>query len=151
MDLTAVKKICVEYKGKTDQLIGILQDVQRAYNYLPREALEQVSKDLEVPMSRIYSVATFFKAFSLDPRGKHHICLCMGTACHVRGAPKVLDEIERTIGIKAGETDRDLNYTLETVNCVGACALGPVAVVNGEYHGKLDMQKVSKMIKDMKG
>lgn len=151
MDISAVDKICSKHGKKADQLIGILQDVQKEYNYLPRVAVEHVAKTLEVPPSRVYSVVTFFKAFSLEPRGKNHICVCMGTACHVRGAPKVLSEIERDIKIKAGETDKDLKYTLETVNCVGACALGPVAVVNGEYHGKLDTQKVSRMLKEMKG
>ena len=150
MDLTAVDKICGKYAGKSEQLIGILQDVQGEYNYLPREAIERVATKLEVPLSRVYAVATFFKAFSLEPRGKNHVCVCMGTACHVRGAPKVLSELERTLGIKAGETDKDLKYTLETVNCVGACALAPVVVANGEYYGKLDTQKVAKMVSDMK-
>ncbi len=147
----AVKEIIKKHEHNKGQLIGILQDVQKEFNYLPQDALKKVARYLDVPLSRIYSVATFFKAFSLKPRGKNHICVCMGTACHVRGAPKVLSEVEREIGIKAGETDKGLNYTLETVNCVGACALGPVAVVNGEYHGKLDMQKTAKMIHDMKG
>ncbi|HPQ80129.1 MAG TPA: NAD(P)H-dependent oxidoreductase subunit E [bacterium] len=150
MDLTAVDRICENYSGKPEQLIGILQDVQRECNYLPREALERVGDRMGIPLSRVYAVATFFKAFSLEPRGKNHICVCMGTACHVRGAPKVLSEIEREIGVKAGETDKDLKYTLETVNCVGACALGPVVVANGEYHGKLDTQKVKKMVESLK-
>lgn len=149
MDLNAVDKICEKHECKCEQLIGILQDVQREYNYLPRETVERLSQKLDVPLSRIYSVATFFKAFSLKPRGRNHVCVCMGTACHVRGAPKILDEIEREIGVKAGETDKDLKYTLETVNCVGACALGPVVVANGEYHGKLDTPKVKQMIKGL--
>ena len=151
MDLTSVDKICTTHANHAEQLIGILQDVQKAYNYLPRETLERVSEKLEIPLSRVYAVATFFKAFSLKPRGKNHICVCMGTACHVRGAPKVLSEVERELGVKAGETDKDLRYTVETVNCVGACALGPVAVVNGEYHGKLDTPKVAKMLEELKG
>lgn len=151
MDLNAVDKICEKHECKCEQLIGILQDTQKELNYLPRGALEKVAANLKIPLSRVYAVATFFRAFSLEPRGKNHVCVCMGTACHVRGAPKILDEIEREIGVKAGETDKDLRYTLETVNCVGACALGPVAVVNGEYHGKLDTQKVTKMLKEMKG
>jgi len=151
MPQDAVKDIIKKHEHNQGQLIGILQDVQKQYNYLPQDALKKVAKYLDVPLTRIYSVATFFKAFSLEPRGKNHVCICMGTACHVRGAPKVLSEVERELGIKAGETDKDLKYTLETVNCVGACALGPVAVVNGEYHGKLDMQKTAKMINDMKG
>lgn len=151
MDLTKVDEICKTHANRADQLIGILQDVQKSYNYLPRETMERVAERLEVPLSRVYSVATFFKAFSLKPRGKHHVCVCMGTACHVRGAPKVLSELERELKLKAGETDKGLNYTLETVNCVGACALGPVAVVNGEYHGKLTMDGVAKMLQQIKG
>lgn len=151
MTRDAVKEIVKKHEGSEGQLIGILQDVQKEYNYLPMPKLKRVAKLLDVPLSRIYAVATFFKAFSLVPRGRNRVCVCMGTACHVRGAPRILEEVEREIGIKAGETDKDLRYTLETVNCVGACALGPVAVVNGEYHGKLDIQKVSKMIKEMKG
>ena len=150
MNLNAVDTICQKYAGKPEQLIGILQDVQRECNYLPREALERVGAKLDIPLSRVFAVATFFKAFSLEPRGKNHVCVCMGTACHVRGAPKVLSEIERELGIKAGETDKGLNYTLETVNCVGACALGPVVVANGAYHGKLDTQLVKKMIEQLK-
>ena len=150
MDLTSVDKICTTHANHAEQLIGILQDVQREMNYLPREALERVGATMGIPLSRVFAVATFFKAFSLEPRGKNHVCVCMGTACHVRGAPKVLSEIERELGIKAGETDKGLNYTLETVNCVGACALGPVVVANGAYHGKLDTQLVKKMIETLK-
>jgi NADH-quinone oxidoreductase subunit E len=150
MDLSKVEIICRKYEKKPEQLIGILQDVQKEYNYLPREAVERVSLELNVPLSRVFAVATFFGAFSLTPRGKNHVCVCMGTACHVRGAPNVLSEIERELGVKAGETDKDLKFTLETVNCVGACALGPVAVVNGEYHGKLTTQKVGELAKKMK-
>ena len=150
MNLQAVDTICQKYADKPEQLIGILQDVQREMNYLPREALERVGAAMGIPLSRVFAVATFFKAFSLEPRGKNHVCVCMGTACHVRGAPKVLSEIERELGIKAGETDKGLTYTLETVNCVGACALGPVVVANGAYHGKLDTQLVKKMIESLK-
>ncbi len=151
MDFSKISEICGRHRNNPEQIIGILQDVQREYNYLPRKAIEKVAEVLEIPVSRVFAVSTFFKAFSLKPRGKNHVCVCMGTACHVRGAQKVLDELERELGIKAGETDKDLKYTLETVNCVGACALGPVAVVNGEYHGKLDNQGVANMVKGMKG
>lgn len=151
MNLDAVKKIVEKHDNSQGQLIGILQDVQKEYNHLPKPALEKVSKYLDIPISRVYSVATFFKAFSLTPRGKHHVCVCMGTACHVRGSQRVLEELERGIGIAAGTTSEDLSFTLETVNCVGACALGPVVVVNEEYHGKMDSQKANKLVTNLKG
>lgn len=151
MKYEAVDTIVSAHNNSEGQLIGILQDVQKKYNYLPRPALDRVSTLLGIPISRVYSVATFFKAFSLEPRGKNHICVCMGTACHVHGSPRVLEELERDIGIKAGETDKNRQFTLETVNCVGCCALGPVVVVNEEYHGKMDSQKVSRLVRDLKG
>ena len=151
MPQDAVKDNIKKHEHNQGQLIGILQDVQKEYNYLPKPALERVAKLLRVPLSRVYAVATFFKTFSLDPRGKHHVCVCMGTACHVRGAPRVLDEMGRATGLAAGQTATDLSFTLETVNCVGCCALGPVVVVNGEYHGKMDSQKASQLIDELKG
>ena len=128
-------------------LVSVLQDVQAAYRYLPREALECVCEGLDIPLSRVYSLATFFKAFSLTPRGRHLINVCLGTACHVRGAVKVLDEFERDMGIKSGETTPDLKFTLETVNCVGACALGPMVISDEEYHGEMTIDKVKPLIK----
>jgi NADH-quinone oxidoreductase subunit E len=127
-------------------LVSILQDIQADYNYLPREALEQVSKDMDVPLSQVYSVATFFKALSLTPRGRHLINVCLGTACHVRGAMRVLETLERDLDVKSCETTKDLKFTLETVNCVGACALGPVVVVDGEYHGQMKTEKVKDVL-----
>lgn len=147
MDIKAVDKVCEHHNNKPEQLIGILQDVQKEYNYLPREVIERVAEKLDIPESRVYAVATFFKAFSLKPRGKHHVCVCMGTACHVRGAGRVLEEFERELGIKQGENTKDMQFTLETVNCVGACALGPVAVVDGKYHGKIPLDKVKNILK----
>jgi len=129
-------------------LVPILQDVQAEYNYLPKEALVQVGEGLGVPLSQVYSVASFFKAFSLKPRGRHLINVCLGTACHVRGAVRVLDEIERELGVKAGETTEDLKYTLETVNCVGACALGPMVIIGEDYHGEMTPEKVGEVLKN---
>lgn len=137
-----------KYQQDKGMLVSILQDIQEEFNYLPRESLEQVSKTLDVPFSQLYSIATFFKALRLTPRGRHLINVCMGTACHVRGAVKVLEATERELGIKSGETTDGLEFTLETVNCVGACALGPVVIVDGEYHGQMKTEKVKDMIKE---
>ena len=129
-------------------LVPVLQDVHAEYRYLPREALEQVSHGLDVPVSQVYSVATFFKAFSLEPRGRHQINVCLGTACHVRGAVKVLEKLERALGISRGGTTPDLKFSLDTVNCVGACALGPMVIVDENYHGQMTMDKVESVLKD---
>ena len=141
-----VEAVLENYQHDEGMLVSILQDIQAEYNYLPQEALKQVSDGLEVPLTRVYSVATFFKAFSLKPRGRHLINVCLGTACHVRGAPRVLEEMERRLGIKPGETTQDLKYTLETVNCVGACALGPIVIVDGQYSGEMKVDKVKPLV-----
>lgn len=127
-------------------LVSILQDVQAEFNYLPQDALVAVSQGLSVPLSQVYSVATFFKAFSLKEKGRHSVHVCLGTACHVRGAVRILDRLEDDMGIKNGETTADLKYTLETVNCVGACALGPIVVVDGEYAGQMNVDKVKPLL-----
>lgn len=137
-----------KYQHDKGMLVSILQDIQEEFNYLPRESLEQVSKTLDVPFSQLYSIATFFKALRLTPRGRHLVNVCMGTACHVRGAVKVLEATERELGIKSGGTTDGLEFTLETVNCVGACALGPVVIVDGEYHGQMKTEKVKDMIEE---
>jgi NADH-quinone oxidoreductase subunit E len=141
-----VKSILDKYQHDQAMLVSVLQDVQAEYNYLPEEGLVEVSKGLGVPLSRVYSVATFFKAFSLTPRGRHLINVCLGTACHVRGAVRILEKVERELGIERGVTTKDLKYTLETVNCVGACALGPIVIVDGEYSGEMDTEKVKPLL-----
>ena len=141
-----VDSVLARHQRDPGMLVAILQDVQAEHNYLPREALERVSEGLSVPLSQVYSVATFFKALSLKPRGRHLINVCLGTACHVRGAVKVLEAMERELAIKSGETTKDLAFTLETVNCVGACALGPVVIVDGEYHGQMNTEKVKGVL-----
>jgi len=146
-----VEEILDRYNRDVSQLISILQDIQEDFRYLPKEALEKVSEALGVPMAQVYAVATFFKAFSLKPKGRHVIQVCMGTACHVRGAPLLLDKFERELGIKSGETSADLAYTLESVNCVGACALGPVVILNGELEGHCSQAKADSIIKKVKG
>jgi len=141
-----VDSILDNHQRDQSMLVAILQDIQSEYNYLPREALERVSEGLSIPLSRVFSVATFFKALSLEPRGRHLINVCLGTACHVRGAVRVLEAMERELAIKSGETTEDLRFTLETVNCVGACALGPVVIVDGEYHGQMKTEKVKDVL-----
>lgn len=141
-----IAAIVDKYDADVGQLISILQDIQAEFFYLPKEALVQVSEAIGVPLSRVYSVATFFKAFSLKPRGKHLINVCLGTACHVRGAARVLDKLERSLGIKSRETTEDRKFTLETVNCMGCCALGPVVKVDNEYFGQMKSDKVASML-----
>ena len=147
------EKVCEivnKYESRHDSLIPMLQDIQSEYNYLPEVALRVLAEELNLPLIRIYALATFFKAFSLTPRGKHSVSVCLGTACHVRRAPAVLDELERRLGVEPGETTEDMQYTLNTVNCVGACALGPIVVVDGEYHGQMSPGKVKKILKKKK-
>ena len=137
----------LEKNGKNGSLIHVLEEIQAEYRYLPQEAMILVSDWLGVPLSQVYSVATFYHAFSLDPRGEHMICVCTGTACHVRGAVQVLERIESKLGVESGGTTRDRQFTLETGNCLGACALGPVVVIDGEYKGQMTTKKVDQMLK----
>ena len=122
-------------------------DIQNEFHWLSSEALELVSKKLQVPVSRIRHTATFYKAFSLVPKGRHEISICMGTACHVRGAPRVLEVVQQITGIRPGETDAEMKFSLDTVNCLGCCALGPVMEVNGKTHGKLSPAKTADVLK----
>jgi NADH-quinone oxidoreductase subunit E len=142
-----IDQIIDKYQGDASALIQVLLEIQRENRWLPKEALEKVSEKLEVPLNQIQHVATFYKAFSLVPRGRHEIQVCMGTACHIRGAPRVLDMVQDLLGIHPGETDLDLKFSLETVNCLGCCAMGPVMVVDGKYHGKTVPAKVSDVLK----
>ncbi len=128
-------------------IIAALEAIQQRYSYLPSEAIVLASDLFGVPLSQIYAVATFYNAFSLKPKGKHCLHVCMGTACHVRGSLQVLDRLESKLGIKASETSRDHLFTLETVNCLGACALGPIVVTDGEYSGQMNSQKVDRLLK----
>jgi NADH-quinone oxidoreductase subunit E len=144
------KQIIKKYKGDKSALIAVLQDIQEVFNYLPKEALITVGDAMGIPTSRVYEVATFYNAFSLNPRGEHIVKVCVGTACHVRGASAILDKFERTLFIKPGETNQDQKFSLELVNCVGACALGPVVVIDTEYHGQMTMAKVDKIIGKLK-
>jgi NADH-quinone oxidoreductase subunit E len=136
-------------KGQKTALISLLSDIQDRYHYLPHNTLVLLSEALDIPLSQIYSVATFYNAFSLKPRGAHIVRVCMGTACHVRGAPAILHRLESKLKIVAGETTRDRQVTLETVNCLGACALGPVTVIDGAYSGQMDIAKVDRLLKGL--
>ena len=133
-DLQRYDEIINRYGGEKGALISILQDMNAEFNYLPETALKYTAEELKTPLSQVYHVATFYTAFSLKPRGKHLVKVCVGTACHVRGAQKVLETIQRKLGIKPGETTKDQKFTLETVSCLGACALGPVVVIDNNYH-----------------
>jgi NADH-quinone oxidoreductase subunit E len=145
-----IDEILEKHRFDKMHLIGILQDLQAHEKWLPREGLEYLADKLHLPINQVYHVATFFKAFYLKPRGKHTCTVCLGTACHVRGAPKLLEKLERDLNIKAGGTTSDLMFSLEVVNCVGACALGPVVICDGEYHGHMTNIKIDKLLRDMK-
>jgi NADH:ubiquinone oxidoreductase subunit E len=149
-DYNKVEAIISNYGGNRDSLVSILQDIQSEYHYLPEDVLRVVARQLGLRLIQVYGVATFFKAFSLKPRGKHTVSVCLGTACHVRGAPAVLDEAKRQLGIEPSETTEDMRFTLETVNCLGACALGPIMVVDGKYHGQMSPGKIKKVLKQQR-
>ena len=146
MDLTKVDQIIDGYKADGSWLVMILQDVQEACNYLPPEALERVSQRLNLGLGHVYNVATFYSSFSLTERGRNVIHVCDGTACHIRGATSVLDEICRQLGIEDGQTTEDGAFTLETVACLGACALAPVMTVGAKYYGKLTPDKIKDIL-----
>ena len=135
--------------GKSD-IIPALQRIQTDLNYLPEELLKEIAIYFNTPLIDVYSIATFYKAFSLKPKGKYIIKLCLGTACHVRGAQKILNEVKRILKINPGETTEDNLFTLETVNCLGACALGPIMVVNNEYHGQMTVKMVENLLESYK-
>lgn len=134
-------------KGDQRSLIHALQDIQAAFNYIPFEAVEALCEHIDVPISKAFSAATFYKAFSLDPKGDIIIRICTGTACHIRGAQVIVDELVTELNIKPGGTTKDLKFTVETVNCVGACAMAPVVSVNGKYHGKVKPGDMTQVVK----
>ncbi len=148
MNTDRVDQIIDKHRGEASSLIQVLLEIQNENHWLPKEILERVSKRLQVPLTRIQHIATFYKAFSLVPKGRHQIHICMGTACHVRGAARVLDTVEGLTGIAPGETDLDQRFSLETVNCLGCCALGPVMEVDGKTHGKLKPGEMTGVLKN---
>jgi len=137
MDIDKIDQIIDKHHGEASALIQILLDIQSENSWLPKEALKRVAEKLEVPSTRVQHIATFYKAFSVVPKGRHKVHICMGTACHVRGATRVLDNVQEATGLLPGETDLDLKFSLDTVNCLGCCALGPVMEVGGKVHGKI--------------
>jgi NADH-quinone oxidoreductase E subunit len=143
---TVIESILEKWNHDSSCLISILLDIQDEYNYLPEEALALVAEKLDIPLIRVYSVATFYKVFSLTPRGKHIINICVGTACHVRGGRRLVEHVERVLDIGSGETTEDMQFSLETLRCLGACALGPVVVIDEEYHGQMNTKKLDALI-----
>ena len=149
--METVREILKKYDdAKRDSLIPILQDIQDRLGYIPREAVRDIGKHLNLPASKIYGAATFYNQFRFEPLGKYHIQICRGTACHVKGSKKVLETLERELGIKTGRTTRDGLFSLEVVACLGACGLAPVITVNGEVYANMDSEKVKKLIKSLK-
>lgn len=146
-DFTKLESILNRYPREEASLIMILQDIQDEYRFLPCDVLIETAKVLNVPKSTVFAVGTFYKAFSLEPTGRHNIKVCMGTACHVRGAQMVLEALQRDLGLAGIGTTADLQYTLETVNCVGACGMAPVVVVDEKYHAEVQPDKTKKLLK----
>ena len=148
MDNEKIDQIIDKHHGEPSSLIQVLLEIQADRHWLPKEALERVAERLQVPMTRIQHIATFYKAFSLVPKGRHEIHICVGTACHVRGAQRVLDTVQDLTGIHPGESDLDLKFSLQTVNCLGCCALGPVMEIDGKTHGKMAPAEAANVLKN---
>lgn len=150
MDASAIDAIIERYEANPSAILAILQDIQAKEKYLPKEVLEHIGERLRIPLNKIYRIATFYRAFSLQPRGRHEICVCLGTACHVRGAPRIVDQLNLQLGIRPGETTKDRQFTLEAVNCLGVCAAGPVVAIDGQYFGKMSPGKVEGVLKQFR-
>lgn len=149
-DKKNIEAILAGYEpGDAVSLIHVLQDVQNAFNYLSKDAMEQVARYLKVPVGKVFSVATFYKAFSLKPRGKTIVKVCQGTSCHIRGAAVVVDDLKNALNIKPGETTQDMKYTIEAVNCVGACALAPVVIANEKYIANVKPGTIMKSLEKL--
>ncbi len=146
MDLDRIDSILEQYEYRHSAIIGILQDVQRIENYLPLEVLRYISKKLELSLVQIFDIVTFYKTFSLQPRGRHTIKICCGTACHLGGAAQTLEQVQRKMNIEDGGTTDDRMFSLETVNCLGACALAPVVTVGDDYHEAVNAGKIAKIL-----
>lgn len=141
-----LEEVLRKYQGKQGALIPVLQEAQEIYGYLPEEVMDAIGAGLKIPVSKIYGVATFYAQFHLKPRGRNIIRICLGTACHVKGGAKILEELEEVLQIKDGETTEDLKFTLESVACIGACGLAPVITINDDTHGRLAPESISKIL-----
>jgi len=150
MEGSKIDGIIRQYGGRESAILAILQDIQAEEKYLPKETLEYVSQRMQIPLGQVFRIATFYNALSLKPRGRHKIDVCLGTACHVRGGERILNKLERDLGVSVGETTKDKRFTLEAVHCVGCCSLGPVAVVDGDVYGRLSQDKVPGLLKEFK-
>ncbi|MDD1749343.1 MAG: NAD(P)H-dependent oxidoreductase subunit E [Methanothrix sp.] len=148
-DKEKLDNIIKKYEGEEGFLIQLLLDLQSELNWISKEAIVELSQKLKIPVSQIFRVASFYKAMSLSPVGRHKVCVCMGTACQVRGAQRLLETTESKLGIKQGETTPDNNFTLSRVNCLGCCAIGPVIVTDDEYHGRVDSKRVAKILEQL--
>ncbi|MFB3884021.1 MAG: NAD(P)H-dependent oxidoreductase subunit E [Thermodesulfobacteriota bacterium] len=149
MNLNPVDLIVDKYREKRTALISILHDVQDRYKYLPEEALRMVASRLRMDINEIYGVATFYRSFTLTPQGKHSVTLCLGTACHVRGGPKILRELKGLLGIEPGQTTADRQFSLNVVNCLGVCAIGPVMMVDGKFYGEMNSLRAKRIIEKL--
>jgi len=145
-DLERVDEIIERYKGEEGVLIQLLLDIQSEFNWIPRAVIARISERMRIPKSQIYRIASFYRAMSLNPVGRHILQVCLGTACQVRGAPKILDRVEENLKIKEGATTSDMRFSLRRVNCLGCCAMGPVVVVDGDYHGKITPAQVEEIL-----
>jgi len=141
-----LEKLTKKYGGDRSAVIAMLQDIQRDEGYLPRKTLTQLSEQLDVPLSRLYALATFYRAFSLKPTGRHKVGVCLGTACHVRGGQALLDRLERDLGVHAGQTTTNRRFTVDTVRCLGCCSIGPVVRVDNEMYGRVRQDKLGKIL-----
>ena len=146
IDLQGIADILHSYPAQQRYSLAILQDMQRRFNYIPRDGMEALAEYLDCPLSSLYAMATFYKALSLKPKGRHIIKLCDGTACHIRGSVNLVGGVERLLGIQAGETSADGQFSLELVNCLGSCALAPVMVVDDTYYGKVTMERLPEIL-----
>jgi len=147
---TKSEEIVNRWESRPENIIEMMHDIQNEFNYLPRDLINEVSRKSNVPISQVYALATFFNAFSLKPRGKHQISVCLGTACHAYGAPRIMNMLERDLGISCGETTGDMNFGLEAVRCVGACGIAPVVIIGKDLYGKVTAQGSSKLLKKYK-
>ena len=139
--------ILARYESQPANLIPVLQEIQDEFNYLPKDELKMVADRLQVPLTQVYSVATFFKMFSLEPKGRHQVRVCLGTACHLRGGQRLVETVSRRLGVEVGHATEDLQFSLETVGCLGSCAQAPLMMVDDKYFGRMAVDKVPKILK----